>query len=117
MSSQAESPEHESRWRQVAAGLTPIAGASSTPSPRRSSSSSSGELVHPGFASPASVQAMLVIASFVGFVAAGQMFVILVGGIDLSMPWVLNAAAIVLTTSLGRTDARFRPCSSRSASA
>ena len=31
-----------------------------------------------------------------GLVAAGQTFVILVGGIDLSVPWVLNAAAIVM---------------------
>jgi len=62
-----------------------------------------GELVHPGFLGLASVESILVIASFVGLVAAGQCFVILIGGIDLSVPWVLNAAAIVLTTtSLGR---------------
>jgi ribose transport system permease protein len=62
-----------------------------------------GELLHPGFGSPASIKAILVIASFVGFVAAGQTFVILVGGIDLSVPWVLNGAAILLvTSSLGR---------------
>ena len=49
---------------------------------------------------------MLVVASFIGFVAAGQMLVVLVGGIDLSIPWVLNGAAIVLTTtSLGQTVA------------
>src|SRR5262245_47928726 len=47
---------------------------------------------------------MLVVASFIGFVAAGQMLVVLVGGIDLSIPWVLNGAAIVLTTtSLGQS--------------
>ena len=39
-------------------------------------------------------------SSFVGLVAAGQMFVIRVGGIDLSVPWVLNAAAIL--TGFGR---------------
>ena len=62
-----------------------------------------GDLLHPGFGSPASIKAILVIASFVGFVAAGQTFVILIGGIDLSVPWVLNAAAILLvTSSLGR---------------
>ena len=49
---------------------------------------------------------MLVVASFIGFVAAGQMLVVLVGGIDLSIPWVLNGAAIVLTTtSLGQSVA------------
>ncbi|GAA0929657.1 ABC transporter permease [Virgisporangium aurantiacum] len=58
-----------------------------------------GTVVHPGFASASSVRAMVILASFIGFVGAGQMLVVLVGGIDLSMPWVLNAAAIVLTTS------------------
>ena len=54
---------------------------------------------------------MLVVASFVGFVAAGQMFVILIGGIDLSVPWVLNAAAILLVTSTLGQDRprRLRP--------
>jgi len=62
-----------------------------------------GAVLHPGFASPASVKAILLTASFVGFVAAGQTFVVLIGGIDLSVPWVLNGAAILLvTTSLGR---------------
>jgi ribose transport system permease protein len=64
-----------------------------------------GSIFHPGFAGWNSLRVMLVVASFVGFVAAGQMLVVLVGGIDLSMPWVLNAAAIVLTTSsLGHTS-------------
>ena len=51
-----------------------------------------GAFLHSGFASWGSVSAILEVASFVGFVAAGQTFVILVGGIDLSVPWVLNAA-------------------------
>ncbi|MBV8954068.1 MAG: ABC transporter permease [Solirubrobacterales bacterium] len=55
-----------------------------------------GEIVKPGFASASGIQQILEISSFVGIVAAGQTFVILVGGIDLSVPWVLNAAAIVL---------------------
>jgi ribose transport system permease protein len=65
-----------------------------------------GEIVRPGFASLGGVESILVVASFVGFVAAGQMFVILVGGIDLSVPWVLNAAAIVMVTSTGGADSR-----------
>jgi ribose transport system permease protein len=61
-----------------------------------------GEIVHPGFARFNSITAILTVASFVGVVAAGQTFVVLIGGIDLSVPWVLNGAAIVLaTTSLG----------------
>lgn len=58
-----------------------------------------GDLVHPGFASFGSVTSILLVASFVGLVAAGQCFVVLIGGIDLSVPWVLNAAAILLVTS------------------
>lgn len=65
-----------------------------------------GAVVHPGFASWPSLRGMLVLASFTGFVAAGQMFVVLVGGIDLSMPWVLNAAAILLTTTTLGHDSR-----------
>jgi ribose transport system permease protein len=61
-----------------------------------------GAFLHSGFASWGSVSAILEVASFVGFVAAGQTFVILVGGIDLSVPWVLNAAGILFAvTSLG----------------
>jgi ribose transport system permease protein len=62
-----------------------------------------GGLIKSGFASGHSITTILVVASFTGYVATGQMFVILVGGIDLSIPWVLNAGAILLvTTSLGR---------------
>jgi ribose transport system permease protein len=64
-----------------------------------------GAILHPGFASWSSLRVMLVVASFIGFVSAGQMLVVLVGGIDLSIPWVLNGAAIVLTTtSLGQSS-------------
>ena len=62
-----------------------------------------GAIVHPGFATHDSITAVLTIASFVGLVAAGQTFVVLIGGIDLSVPWVLNGAAILLVTlSLGQ---------------
>jgi ribose transport system permease protein len=64
-----------------------------------------GAFLHPGFASAGSIKAILVVASFVGFVAAGQSFVLLIGGIDLSIPWVLNAAGILFATaSLGSND-------------
>jgi ribose transport system permease protein len=65
-----------------------------------------GGVVHPGFASFASVTTILLVASFVGLVAAGQCFVILVGGIDLSVPWVLNAAAILIATASLGEDSR-----------
>jgi ribose transport system permease protein len=68
-----------------------------------------GETVRPGFASLDGIRAILVVASFVGLVAAGQTFVILIGGIDLSVPWVLNAAAILMVTSSLGLDARAIP--------
>lgn len=68
-----------------------------------------GQVLHPGFAARDSVQTILLVAMFVGLVAAGQMFVVLVGGIDLSVPWVLNGAAILMvSTSLGQ-DGRAIP--------
>ncbi len=65
-----------------------------------------GNMVRPGFASTDSIKAVLVVASFVGLVAAGQTFVILIGGIDLSVPWILNAAAILLVISSLGQDGR-----------
>lgn len=64
-----------------------------------------GGFIKSGFASGHSITTILVVASFTGYVATGQMFVILVGGIDLSIPWVLNGGAILLvTTSLGHNS-------------
>jgi ribose/xylose/arabinose/galactoside ABC-type transport system permease subunit len=54
-------------------------------------------------ASPVRYAEGFLVWPIVGFVAAGQTFVVLIGGIDLSVPWVLNGAAILfVTTSLGR---------------
>jgi ribose transport system permease protein len=50
-----------------------------------------------GFASPNHLRILLIQASFIGIVALGQTFVILGGGIDLSIPWTLNGAAILVT--------------------
>ena len=61
-----------------------------------------GGIYRPGFVRLDNIGQLLLLASFVGIVAAGQTFVILIGGIDLSVPWVLNAMAVLLTTaSLG----------------
>ncbi len=61
-----------------------------------------GGIYRPSFVYPNNIGQLLLLASFVGIVAAGQTFVILIGGIDLSVPWVLNAMAVLLTTtSLG----------------
>ena len=51
----------------------------------------------PGFASPTHIKQLLIEASFIGIVGLGQTFVIIGGGIDLSIPYVVNAAGIILT--------------------
>lgn len=65
-----------------------------------------GELIQPGFASPAGVKTVLVVASFVGLVAAGQTLVVLIGGIDLSVPWMMNSMAVFLATAAAGSNAR-----------
>jgi ribose transport system permease protein len=104
-----ETVQSEPRWRQLLASLTPDRRRVLYAFGAAILVFVIGDILHPGFASAASVKSILVIASFVGYVAAGQTFVILVGGIDLSVPWVLNGAAILLiTSSLGR-DGRAVP--------
>jgi ribose transport system permease protein len=65
-----------------------------------------GGLIRPGFSSPSGIAAVLTVACFVGLVAAGQTFVILIGGIDLSVPWTLNAGAILMMSTAANSDAR-----------
>ena len=48
-------------------------------------------LFSPGFLSASNMRSTVVLAAFVGIVAFGQTFVIIGGGIDLSVPWVLNS--------------------------
>jgi ribose transport system permease protein len=98
-----ETAAAEPRWRQALAALTPDRRRVLYAFGAAILVFVVGDVLHTGFASAPSVKSILVVASFVGFVAAGQTFVILVGGIDLSVPWVLNGAAILLVTaSLGR---------------
>jgi ribose transport system permease protein len=51
----------------------------------------------PGFVSGPNLSQQLVLASYLGVIAGGQTLVILTGGIDLSIAWNLNLAAILLT--------------------
>jgi len=51
----------------------------------------------PGFVAPENLRQQLVLASYLGVIAAGQTLVILTGGIDLSVAWNLNLSAILLT--------------------
>ncbi len=61
-------------------------------------------ILSPGFVSPANLRQQLVLASFLGAIAAGQTIVVLTGGIDLSVAWNLNFAAILLTQLGGSGD-------------
>jgi ribose transport system permease protein len=54
-------------------------------------------VVSPGFLAGSHLRTLTVLAAFIGIVALGQTFVIIGGGIDLSVPWVLNCAAILVT--------------------
>jgi ribose transport system permease protein len=50
-----------------------------------------------GFASQSNIRQMLVFASFIGFAALGQTLVILAGGLDLSVPWIMAFGGIQLS--------------------
>jgi ribose transport system permease protein len=54
-------------------------------------------LYSPGFAAPSHLRSLIVVSAFTGIVAVGQTLVIIGGGIDLSVPWVLNSAATLVT--------------------
>jgi ribose transport system permease protein len=54
-------------------------------------------LYSPGFAHPSHVATLITVAAFIGIVAIGQTMVIIGGGIDLSVPWIMNSAAILVT--------------------
>lgn len=58
----------------------------------------------PGFVDPANLRSQLVLASYLGVLAGGQTLVILTGGIDLSIAWNLNLAAILLTQISGGSN-------------
>ncbi len=64
-----------------------------------------GQILAPGFATSTNVLQLLKIASFLGLVALGQTLVMLVGGIDLSVAWVLTGSAVVFTALCSGQDA------------
>ncbi len=61
-------------------------------------------VISPGFLSGSNMRSIVVLAAFLGIAALGQTFVIIGGGIDLSLPWVLNSAAILMTLLTGGQD-------------
>jgi ribose transport system permease protein len=60
-----------------------------------------GSLYNSLFLSPHYLVQQLQVASFLGIVAAGAMLVILLGHIDLSVPWTLTAGAMLATGLAG----------------
>lgn len=58
-----------------------------------------------GFLAGGHLRTMAVLAAFTGIVALGQTFVIIGGGIDLSVPWVLTSAAVLVTLAANGADA------------
>jgi ribose transport system permease protein len=61
-----------------------------------------GGIIFPQIFSLNYLMQQLQIASFLGIAATGAMLVILIGGIDLSLPWVLTAAGIISCALSGR---------------
>ncbi|HEX2890048.1 ABC transporter permease [Vineibacter terrae] len=64
-----------------------------------------GSIYLPDFLSVKYLVQQLRIASFLGIVATGAMVVILLGQIDLSIPWAMTAAAMVSTAVVGLGEA------------
>ena len=54
-----------------------------------------GALYSPNFLAPAYLLQQLKVAAFLGVIASGMMLVILIGQIDLSVPWVLTTGAMM----------------------
>lgn len=63
-----------------------------------------GSLYSSNFLSPDYLLQQLKVASFLGVVAAGMMVVILLGHIDLSVPWVMTAGAMMACAVAGFGD-------------
>jgi ribose transport system permease protein len=55
-----------------------------------------------GFGSQSTIRAVLLLSSFLGLAAAGQTLVILIGGIDLSIPFVVGAANVAVAQLAGK---------------
>lgn len=60
-----------------------------------------GAIHSSGFAAGSNIRQMLVFASFIGFAALGQTLVILAGGLDLSVPWLMAFGGVELSRLAG----------------
>ncbi|MDQ0323216.1 ribose transport system permease protein [Pararhizobium capsulatum DSM 1112] len=60
-----------------------------------------GTLTIPGYSSPFAIRAMLVIASLLAVASIGQTLVVILGGIDLSIPFIIGFANVVAAQLYG----------------
>jgi ribose transport system permease protein len=60
-----------------------------------------GAILIPGYSAPFAVRAMLVIASLLAVASVGQTLVVILGGIDLSIPFVIGFANVVAAQLYG----------------
>ncbi len=68
-----------------------------------------GQALAPGFISVPNVMQMMALSAFLGIVAFGETVVILTGGIDLSVAWVVTGAGVVFTSLAAGTNAHLAP--------
>ncbi len=68
-----------------------------------------GSRLAPGFASANNLFQLLKLSSFLGLAAIGQTVVMLTGGIDLSIAWVLTGSAVIFTGICNGQDANIVP--------
>ena len=61
-----------------------------------------GALTIPGFLSLLNMKAMLVFAAFLGLAVVGQTFVALLGGLDLSIPFLIGASNVALMSLISK---------------
>jgi ribose transport system permease protein len=61
-----------------------------------------GSLYSPSFLSPEYLLQQLKVAAFLGVIATGMMLVILLGHIDLSVPWAVSAGAMMACAAAGQ---------------
>ena len=60
----------------------------------------------PGFASLSHIRTVFLESALIGIVAVGQTLVILTGGIDLSVAWMMTIGAYMVSNLTGSSDAK-----------
>jgi ribose transport system permease protein len=69
-----------------------------------------GSLLVPGFASFANLRSMLLLAAFLGLASLGQTLCALLGGIDMSIPYLIGSANILLASLFNLKVPLFLAC-------